>query len=34
MFEIVLSLIYDILNVVPVFLVVLIILGFFNSSIN
>lgn len=34
MFEIVLSLIYDILNVVPIFVVVLVILGFFNSSIN
>lgn len=34
MFEIVLSLIFDILNVVPVFVVVLILFGFLNSCIN
>ena len=34
MFEIVLSLIYDILNVVPIFVVVCFILSFFNSFIN
>lgn len=34
MFEIVLSLIYDFLNVVPVFVVVTLLLSIFNDSVN
>lgn len=34
MFEIVLSLIYDFLNVVPIFVVVTLLLSIFNDSVN
>lgn len=34
MFEIVLSLIYDFLNVVPIFVVVMLLLSIFNDSVN